>query len=420
MFEVLSWLDAVPLDGQALSEQFLDKQPLDEPSFDEPSLDEQPPVEMANRSGSPSKRPRVDDEDDEGFPMANRPNALSPALSRLSGPTTATSPSCRSRSPTKRVLDLLSFSKPVTYQLLGSPVHLPASIKGLASTINKKAAYALGIFPSSIKGDIVAAINDDETPPNDCFTDGSAAEQMRAEMAQLREVLAASERSTYWNRSEAAWNLLVHWPMLKIALSSLDNVSAELVTAAQILTPFVPEICASGSTTTKVPMLAQSKIVDFVLVLQPRFETTKPPSYALVQDLPLNEQTLNQTDYGPLQYFPAPVPIETKTTRGDLEEAKVQLGVWVAAWFRRMRLLPRHTDEAKATIAVPMITVDASRWAVYYACERDDSIAIYGPLDIGDTLTVMGIYKLLACLKAIGQWVGEEFKGWFEQNICRV
>jgi len=241
---------------------------------------------------------------------------------------------------------------------------------------------------------------------------------MRAEIAQLHEVLAASERCGYWNRSEAAWNLLVHWPMLKIALSSLDYVSAELVTSAEILTPFVPEVRTPGGSMSQVPILAQSKIVDFAIVLQPPHENEEPPSYTLVQGLPFDERTLNQTDYGPLKYFPAPVPVETKTTRGDLEDAKVQLGVWVAAWFRRIRLLPHRTDEA--TIPVPMITVDGAKWAVYYACEREDKIIIYGPLDLGDTNTIDGIYKLLACLRAIGRWVEEEFKDWFEQNICRV
>ncbi|KAK3343448.1 hypothetical protein B0T25DRAFT_462703, partial [Lasiosphaeria hispida] len=77
------------------------------------------------------------------------------------------------------------------------------------------------------------------------------------------------------------------------------------------------------------------------------------------------------------------------------------LGVWVAAWFRRIRLLPHRTDEA--TISVPMITVDGARWAVYYACEREDEIIIYGPRDLGDTSTLDGIYKLLACLWAIGR-----------------
>jgi hypothetical protein len=43
-----------------------------------------------------------------------------------------------------------------------------------------------------------------------------------------------------------------------------------------------------------------------------------------------------------------------------------------------------------------------------------------GPRDLNDTLTMEGIYRLLACPRAIGRWVEEEFKNWFEQNICKV
>lgn len=119
----------------------------------------------------------------------------------------------------------------------------------------------------------------------------------------------------------------------------------------------------------------------------------------------------------------------------------MQLGVWVAAWFRRIRLLLRNTDEE--AIPVPMVVVEAGKWAVYYACEREDAIvsiarspssvprfllaltprspqSIYGPDDIGDTLTVEGTYKLLACLRAIGRWVAMEFKDWFSQSIAKV
>jgi len=57
-----------------------------------------------------------------------------------------------------------------------------------------------------------------------------------------------------------------------------------------------------------------------------------------------------------------------------------------------------------------MTTVDGAKWAVYYAGERENHIIIYRPHDIGDTSKVEGIYKLLACLWAIGQWVDGEFK----------
>lgn len=77
--------------------------------------------------------------------------------------------------------------------------------------------------------DIIAAIPQAKLPDIAFNDDSSDTEQMRVELAQLLQIVAASEERTYWNRSEAAWNLVVHWPMLQIALSSVDNVSVELV-----------------------------------------------------------------------------------------------------------------------------------------------------------------------------------------------
>ena len=113
-------------------------------------------------------------------------------------------------------------------------------------------------------------------------------------------------------------------------------------------------------------------MVDFALLFQPSAEAPPPAFEALLRSLPFEERTLCQTDYGPLQFFPAPVAIETKTSSGVLEEAKVQLGVWVAAWFKRMRLLlPNHKGEM---IPVPMVVVQGGNWTAYYVCEKDGRI----------------------------------------------
>ena len=144
--------------------------------------------------------------------------------------------------------------------------------------------------------------------------------------------------------------------------------------------------------------LSQSKIVDFILLLRPSQQSTPPTAVqALLQSLPFDQRTLNQTDYGSLRYFPAPVAIETKTTSSDLEEAKVQLGVWVAAWFRRIRLLLGGSND-KETIPVPMIVVEAGKWAVYYACEREEAVVssihsfIHFPLVLVSQFFVMLTY----------------------------
>ncbi|KAH8747769.1 hypothetical protein F5883DRAFT_436950, partial [Diaporthe sp. PMI_573] len=130
-------------------------------------------------------------------------------------------------------------------------------------------------------------------------------------------------------------------------------------------------------------------------------------------------------DYGPLRKFPAPVAIETKTAGGDIEEAKVQLGVWTAAWFKRMADLDRQSKSkglrikmktSPRSLGVPLLLIEGHRWSLYVACENDADIIIYGPEEIRHTNTIAGLYKLVACLKATGNWIRTSFWPWLRQH----
>ena len=43
------------------------------------------------------------------------------------------------------------------------------------------------------------------------------------------EIVSATKGALEWNRSESAWTLLVHYPMLKLAISGLPNIDVELM-----------------------------------------------------------------------------------------------------------------------------------------------------------------------------------------------
>lgn len=161
--------------------------------------------------------------------------------------------------------------------------------------------------------------------------------------------------------------------LLRPSFCPTDNTFTR--TAAQILPPFLPTFATpakANSADIDSPTASQAKMVDFALLLMP------PPGSLLraalerlLGDLPLDMKALSRSDYGPLRDFPAPVAIETKTSSGNMEEARVQLGIWTAAWFKRMRELSRHGDRV---IAVPLLMVESEQWWLYYACEEDHGI----------------------------------------------
>ncbi|KAK5651305.1 hypothetical protein OQA88_12649 [Cercophora sp. LCS_1] len=309
----------------------------------------------------------------------------------------------RPRSPTKGAADLGRFARPVEYQPPLPTVRLPDPIRSLDATMTKH--------------EIVTAQADPDDVLEQGFTDHGSVGQARDTFASLQKIVAATGWSIRWRRSEAAWNNHVHTPMLEMALADVEFVQAELITAASILPSFLPRVQLGPA--SLVEAVSQAKMVDYALVLQPITDPTDSPPTAyqtLLRSLPIDQYALSQTDYGPLRHFPAPVVLETKADSGDLGEAKAQLGVWAAAWFQRMRLL---FPQDYQTMPVPLLIARAEAWTVYYACEREDGISIYGPVVIGDTLTLASIYKLLASLKAIGRWVATEFKEWFEGSIER-
>lgn len=160
-------------------------------------------------------------------------------------------------------------------------------------------------------------------------------------------------------RSEAAWNAMVHYPALRFLFSKFPSVGVELITSSQIAKVFRPswrETAAAddasslslGSTVSSASSVTGGgtrggaastsvyKMVDLALVLLP----DKPLS-ALIDNFLASQApecaTVNQTSYEPLRRRPAPIFIETETSSGNSEAAKLQFGVWIAGYHQRLR-----------------------------------------------------------------------------------
>ncbi|KAJ9634226.1 hypothetical protein H2199_009056 [Coniosporium tulheliwenetii] len=139
--------------------------------------------------------------------------------------------------------------------------------------------------------------------------------------------------------------------------------------------------------------------------------------YETLRLLQLKEsQSINQTMYDSLRQRPIAISIETKTPNAPEEQAGVQLGVWVAAHFTRLRGL---VDTQMPTL--PLLFVTGHDWHILFAASRTAGILdLYGKLRIGDTSSLLGINKLISALRRLAQWVTISFKGWLESYIFLV
>lgn len=99
-------------------------------------------------------------------------------------------------------------------------------------------------------------------------------------------------------------------------------------------------------------------------------------------------RSINQTGYGPLQFSPIAVSVETKAS-GDQQTGRLQLGVWTAAWHRRMEAF-RHADEhetPRPIVTLPLLLVVGDEWHLFLTCDRPEEgrDEIIGDMNLGKT-----------------------------------
>ncbi|KAF4446339.1 hypothetical protein F53441_10010 [Fusarium austroafricanum] len=194
------------------------------------------------------------------------------------------------------------------------------------------------------------------------------------ELTTIRKIVADSADFIKWNRSEAAWNHHIQGPTLRLAMSTIAHVCAENITTASIDKDF--------------PRLS-TDIKTFV-------------------DAREGPKTFNQSTSEHLRYKPTGVFIETKSNMKRHSEGKVQLEIWLASWFER-------TAQFAATNKIPLmpvLLVVCARWELHFAFDNGTHYDVMGPVDVGGTGTVDDMYRLLAVLRLLGDWVGGEFREW--------
>lgn len=110
--------------------------------------------------------------------------------------------------------------------------------------------------------------------------------------------------------------------------------------------------------------LTTGKIVDYAIHL----ELSGPARDIVSSLIGMSTDSINHVGYEGLRARPIAVSIETKTESRTVEEAKVQLGVWVAAQVARIEALVKHL----ASVAVQKPTAEAC------SCRLESEMATRG------------------------------------------
>ncbi|KAH7121652.1 hypothetical protein EDB81DRAFT_814184 [Dactylonectria macrodidyma] len=341
-----------------------------------------------------------------------------PSLSSASSAHSPTRSSARSSSPVKRsTLKLLK--KPVFFTPIEDDptTQLPDNMLPTYDRIVNITLHREEFLPRVLEPDIRATHRRNMVKPYWFFDqDGAVADDPDPtgrhvkELAALREIETAANTCQDEEASEAAWNLEVHGPLLKLAFAPYSFLRRDLLISAQISKPFIPEMQASS-----VYDYTRAKMVDWGVRALPDASTSARIRETLIS-LPEPHRCVNQTTYGPVRYDPIAMVVETKIGIGAAEEARLQVGIWIAAWHQRIELFKATSSAAaEPIITIPLIIIMEHEWRLLFACDRGTYVEIVEDIIIGDTRGLIGLYTILATLRALASWSQKSFLPWVER-----
>ncbi|KAI0098697.1 hypothetical protein GGR51DRAFT_424328 [Nemania sp. FL0031] len=386
--------------------------------------------------------------------------------------------------PSKDRTALQNLAKPVSFASFGNEPDIPSDVHSLYRVIQTVSTRS-GIIPKELRERVLALLHHDP-PPEHMFCSGEASGMDTAEAEALLSAVCRVTRdageSARLFRHEPGWQHFVHTPMLMLAFGAgyrsdpisnapaSDAVTARLepVMCAAIANDSIPQYmyrhkhppgsCDGNCNGDEGPRLAWS-VVDSItpdsddedMMASPPHQNQKVVDYAVVLDMedtvplqktivnlirqmsPLDDTYthVNQTEYQPIDRNPIAVSILAGAGYQPINSL-LHLGIWVAAWHKRMYYLRTWmlmfqgsiTDLSQAQhprlTTVPLIVAKGYTWDLYFAQDRGDNIIIHGPKSLGSTTSIEDTFALLKSLKAMRQWIVTDFydgmKTWFSSE----
>ena len=209
---------------------------------------------------------------------------------------------------------------------------------------------------------------------------------------------------------EPTWNSEVHSRLLRLALrghwQSKDIWYQDITTARISDKSLVPSAAA-------VPI--QSKLVDYAMIIDSSrvFQSRIIAKLSTRRDFNL---TINATAAEWFRFKPIAVSIETKRGAISQDEAYLQLGIWTAAHFAKLRQLMQ--DSCAALPVLPVLFVQGHEWKLILAIMTSESrLEMHAYLSLGETGSLAGIYRVLASLRRLSKWIDEQYRPWFKDKI---
>lgn len=236
-----------------------------------------------------------------------------------------------------------------------------------------------------------------------------------AEWSRICELQEAALECRKARLFEAAWNAEVHSTVLRLAFQGKRRKEAGVwyrdITTARITKSYLPPQIAGED------QASGGKMVDYAIIIEPPKDMR---GCVRKQARRHGVHSINHTAQEHICHDPIAISIETKRRAIEEDEAEVQLSNWVSAHFTHLRLLSSDYGElsSESIPALPLILIQGDVWRLCIAkSESLHELHIIKYQVIGNTETILGIYKLLASLRRLARWVRHDYWPWFVRHI---
>ncbi|OAL56134.1 hypothetical protein IQ07DRAFT_583522 [Pyrenochaeta sp. DS3sAY3a] len=314
----------------------------------------------------------------------------------------------RSRSPTKRMVDLRVAEKRVVFKTAKSPIDVPDDVRKLYKSIQSLARVPRGVVPRGIEDELIQDA-DGELEDLDILvateSSGMTPEQLLDEFKVLRKIRDSTAFCKTNSVHEPAWNERVHCRILEQAVCNRPGMEYHNVTTARVTKELVPG--------NKYGELLKNKMIDYAIVLRPPLVSEAEVINRLATSPRPLQRSINPSDYSPLCHSPIAISIETKSPEGGKENGEVQLSVWAMAYFNRLRALTQDP----VSITLPLILISGAQWKLMFARDSESSIEIFDAVAFAHTEEIIGCYTTLSVLRLLCEWAEETFLSWFSDRV---
>ena len=119
-----------------------------------------------------------------------------------------------------------------------------------------------------------------------------------------------------------------------------------------------------------------------------------------------------------MNFVPIFANIEVKRPNTD-RDPLIQLGTWIAAEFKK-----RKREGYSLDMPVLAIEIEGDIWNLHMVFALDNAVdsdafecKFVGPVEMGSTKSLLGVYQILARLCGCADWGVGEYQTWFNEQI---